>query len=73
MDADNDGRVSIEEFLSFMLVALQKVEKRDIDQLTALFNKLDRSGDRYLDKNDLMQSYLHVSTKWERRKQTATS
>ena len=31
MDTDKNGKVDREEFLRYMLVALQKVEKEDID------------------------------------------
>eukprot|EP00957_Ditylum_brightwellii_P164738 12542624-Ditylum_brightwellii.AAC.1 len=41
MDADGDGDVDMAEFLSFMLVAMQKVDKESVDEIKALFNKLD--------------------------------
>ena len=41
MDTDRDGRVQPGEFLSFMLVALQKVDKADIDEIMELFHELD--------------------------------
>ena len=41
------------EFLSFMLVALQKVEQDDIDEITSLFHKLDVTNSNCLTKDDL--------------------
>ncbi len=57
MDTDNDNRVSPEEFLRYMLVALQKAEKQDIDEIMALFKKLDKNGSGFIDKEDLMSNY----------------
>uniref|UniRef100_A0A7S4JFB5 EF-hand domain-containing protein n=1 Tax=Odontella aurita TaxID=265563 RepID=A0A7S4JFB5_9STRA len=54
MDTDGDGEVCRGEFLSFMLVAMQKVDKETVDQLTELFNRLDADGSGSLQKNDLM-------------------
>jgi Ion channel len=42
MDIDNNGSVSPGEFLIFMLVTLQKVEQADIEDILALFHKLDK-------------------------------
>jgi hypothetical protein len=72
MDANNDGRVSKAEFLSFMLVALQKVEKSEIDQLIALFHKLDRLGDGYLDKRDLILASRRRDMKKKRHHHTTS-
>ena len=54
MDTDRDGRVDKVEFLSYMLVALQKVPKDDVKEITALFDKLDVSQNGYLDRTDLV-------------------
>lgn len=54
MDTDNDSRVSPQEFLRYMLVALQKVEKEEIDEIMELFQKLDKSNTGFIDKEDLM-------------------
>jgi len=52
------------EFLSFMLVAMQKVDKESVDEIKALFNKLDVDNSGTLSKDD-----LKIMTK---RKQKAT-
>lgn len=53
MDADGDGQVSKLEYLSYMLVKMNKVEQDDIDRILTQFRKLDRDGSGVLDKNDL--------------------
>jgi len=55
MDADKNGMVSMDEFLAFMLVALQKVDKETIDELRVLFKSLDVTQNGSLDKDDLIQ------------------
>lgn len=54
MDANNDGMVDREEFLIFLLVALQKVDEEFIDELKAIFVALDRNGNGKLEKDDLV-------------------
>ena len=41
------------EFLSYMLVTLQKVSQEDIDELSNLFHTLDKTGDALLSVDDL--------------------
>ena len=53
MDTNKDGTVTEGEFLSYMLVALQKVEKEDVDEILTLFKKLDKDNSGSLDKRDL--------------------
>jgi Ion channel/EF hand len=53
MDFDNDGGVSREEFLIYMLVTLQKVEQEDVNEIMDVFRKLDKTGDGVLDADDL--------------------
>jgi hypothetical protein len=55
IDTDKDKRVSEKEFLCFILVALQKVEKEEIDEIMTLFRKLDRSNTGTIDKEDLIE------------------
>ena len=45
--------VAILEFLSFMLVTLQKVSQADLDEISNLFHKLDKTGDGLLSVDDL--------------------
>lgn len=54
MDADGDGSVSLDEFLSFMLVAMQKVDKEAVDGLIEIFKRLDADGSGTLQKADLI-------------------
>jgi Ca2+-binding EF-hand superfamily protein len=53
MDADNDGNVDKAEFLSFMLVTMQRVDPEDIESLLGLFKRLDSDGSGYLNAADL--------------------
>jgi hypothetical protein len=55
MDANQDGMVDMEEFLTFMLVALQKVDRESIDDLKTIFRSLDTNGNGMLDKDDLVE------------------
>lgn len=57
MDTDNDSKVAPHEFLRYMLVALQKVEKEEIDEILELFKKLDKSNTGFIEKEDLMSNY----------------
>lgn len=57
MDNDNDARVSPNEFLRYMLVSLQKVEEKEIDDIMELFKKLDKSNTGFIEKEDLMSNY----------------
>jgi Ca2+-binding EF-hand superfamily protein len=40
-----------------MLVALQKVEKEDIDEIMAIFRKFDKDNSGYIEKEDLQANY----------------
>jgi Ca2+-binding EF-hand superfamily protein len=55
MNANDDGMVDMEEFITCMLVALQKVGKESIDDLTAIFRSLDTNGNGMLEKDDLVE------------------
>jgi hypothetical protein len=57
MDYDCDSRVSPDEFLRYMLVALQKVDKEDIDEIMAVFEKLDMGKSGYIEKEDIRSSF----------------
>jgi len=54
MDEDGDGRVDRAEFLEFMLVAMNKVDKELIDELRLHFSSLDSDGTGVLSKGDLI-------------------
>jgi len=54
MDANNDGHVDREEFMLFMLVALQRVDQEAIDELKTIFHALDANGNGKLEKDDLV-------------------
>jgi hypothetical protein len=54
MDANHDGMVDMEEFLTFMLVALQKVDRESIDDLKTIFRSLDKNGNGMIDHDDLV-------------------
>ena len=78
MDTDRDGHVSPEEFMCYMLLALQKVKQEDIDEIRALFDKFDKDNDGDIDKDDLSQSFsvkLHqrMSLKLPAIKETVSS
>ncbi|GMF55052.1 unnamed protein product [Phytophthora fragariaefolia] len=53
MDKDGDGKVSQLEYLSYMLVKLNKADQDDINGILAQFHKLDRDGSGELDRDDL--------------------
>jgi hypothetical protein len=55
MDANGDGLVDREEFICFMLVALQKVDKEAIDELRTIFESLDTSGVGTLKKEEIVE------------------
>jgi hypothetical protein len=56
MDVNHDDRVDRAEFLTYMLVSLQKVTKEEMDELSTLFRRLDKnSGDGFLTKQDLVK------------------
>ena len=53
LDLDDDGVVDRAEFLCYMLIALQKVDREDIDDILQAFYRLDRDGSGSLSENDL--------------------
>ena len=57
MDTDKDNRVSEVEFLKYMLIALQKVDKEDIDEIMDVFRSLDKSGTSYINQEDIRKSF----------------
>ncbi len=61
MDDDGDGLVSEADFISFMLIAMGKADKRSIGEIRRLFTKLDADKSGSLDKADLL---LIAEQKW---------
>jgi hypothetical protein len=55
MDTDNDNKVTYGEFLTFMLVALGKVEKSEVDKIRTIFESLDRNQNGFLEKSNLVK------------------
>ena len=53
MDTEADGKVTKHEFVSYMLVALQKVEKEDLKEIEDLFAKMDKDGSGVITTDDL--------------------
>lgn len=45
-----------------MLVAMQKIEKADIDQIREIFDKLDRDKSNSLDKADLVKQVREMES-----------
>ncbi len=56
MDENNDGEVQESEFLAFMLVALNKVNREEIAEIMSLFDRLDVSKSGTIDMIDLFVS-----------------
>ncbi|KAG1699473.1 hypothetical protein DVH05_012886 [Phytophthora capsici] len=68
MDADGDGKVSKLEYLSYMLVKLNKADQDEIDGIIAQFHKLDRDGSGELDRDDLERLDLELQRQNEDEK-----
>lgn len=56
LDLNADGRVTKSEFLTYMLVALQKVSLEDIEELYAVFDRLDVDSSGTLTQRDVETS-----------------
>ena len=54
MDEDQNGEVSKEEFLKFMLLTLQKVDKDTLDEICGVFDGLDVRQKGRIGKEDLV-------------------
>ena len=65
MDEDRSGHVDKAEFLSYMLCALQKVSKEDINEILEMFYRLDVNKDNCLSKSDL------IANQWEKSFETS--
>ena len=58
LDENEDGKVCELDFIKFMLVAMQKVDRRTIKDLHNLFHALDAGKDGYIQKEDLIELRL---------------
>jgi len=56
MDTNDDGEICYGEFLSFILTAMQKISKEDMQQLKETFDALDTDKNGKLTKEDVRQS-----------------
>lgn len=55
LDVNDDGQVCELDFITFMLVAMQKVDRKTMKDLQNLFRALDAGKDGYLQKEDLIE------------------
>lgn len=62
MDTDSDGMVSEAEFLSYMLVTLQKVDPEDVDELRTLFRTLDKTRTGFINEEDIAPGFQQAAT-----------
>jgi len=53
MDADQDGKISREEYINFMLIEMGRVTRTELDELLVQFDRLDVTCSGYLDNEDL--------------------
>jgi potassium channel subfamily K, other eukaryote len=60
MDANDDGTVDMEEFLTFMLISLQKVDKKFLNDLKTIFRSLDTNDNGMIDKDDLVELHQRM-------------
>jgi Ion channel len=66
MDEDGDGNVTRVEFLEFMLLSMDKVDRSLLDELRAQFASLDADGTGVLSRGDLIamaRKKLHCPTR----------
>ena len=54
LDIDDDGKVNEMDFITFMLIAMQKVDKKTMRDVRRLFNALDVGKDGFIQKEDLI-------------------
>lgn len=71
MDNDGDGEVTKIEFLSFMLVTLEKVDQDTVNKILNLFEKLDDNGNGVLDKGDFSDMIETARSKLNKRQSTS--
>lgn len=54
MDANEDGKVVREEYVSYMLMEMGLVTKEELEELWGQFSRLDATKSGYLDHDDLI-------------------
>ncbi len=54
LDVNDDGKVCQLDFITFMLLAMQKVDRRTMKDLTSLFKALDAGKTGFIEKEDLI-------------------
>lgn len=52
MDQDSDNVVTKAEFLAYVLVWMEKVDRETVDKILRLYRQLDRNGNGVLDRED---------------------
>ena len=55
LDVNDDGKVCELDFITFMLAAMQKVDRKTMQDLQRLFHALDAGKDGFLQKEDLIE------------------
>ncbi len=54
MDTDEDGTVTYDEFISFFLVKMGRVQPEELDRLKDLYNQFDVNNDGSIQMDDLV-------------------
>lgn len=54
LDVNDDGKVCQLDFMTFMLLAMQKVDRKTMKDLTSLFKALDAGKTGFIEKEDLL-------------------
>jgi voltage-gated potassium channel Kch len=54
LDVNDDGKVCMLDFITFMLLAMQKVDKKTMKDLKSLFKALDTQSSGFIEKEDLL-------------------
>ena len=62
MDDDGDGLVTRAEYLEFMLIAMNKVDKDFIDEIRSSFARLDVDGTGVLSKADMVATAVEPAS-----------
>lgn len=55
LDVNDDGKVCELDFIAFMLVAMQKVDRKTMKDLQNMFHALDAGKDGFIEKEDLIE------------------